>query len=62
MLRGWATEAGGAAERAGLDPVAVVERAIEELPEVRACWQPVLERFAALAQGRGRVTLPIVPT
>ena len=60
MLRAWSLEAGGTAEQAGLDPVAVVERAIEELPEVEACWRPVAERFAALAQGRGRVVLPVV--
>ena len=60
MLRAWSLEAGGTAEQAGLDPVAVVERAIEELPEVEACWRPVVERFAALAQGRGRVVLPVV--
>ena len=28
---------------------------VEELPEVEACWRPVVERFASLAQGRGRV-------
>ena len=44
-----------------LDQVAVIaERAVEELPEVEACWRPAVERFAALAQGRGRVQLPLV--
>jgi GMP synthase-like glutamine amidotransferase len=43
-----------------LDPFALAERAVEELDEVEACWRPVVERFAALAAGRGRVTLPIV--
>jgi GMP synthase-like glutamine amidotransferase len=60
MLRRWALEMAGTAEAAGLDPVALAERAIEELPEVEACWRPVVERFAALAQGRGRVVLPVI--
>lgn len=60
MLRSWAATAGAGVEELGLDPAAVAERAIEELPEVEACWRPVVERFAALAQGRGRVVLPVV--
>jgi len=61
MLRGCAREMNRAVEEAGLDPVALAERAIEELPEVEACWRPVVERFAAIAHGRGRVVLPVVP-
>jgi GMP synthase-like glutamine amidotransferase len=60
MVRHWGAEYGDAVEEAGLDPVALAERVVEELPEVEACWRPVAERFAALAQGRGRVHLPIV--
>jgi GMP synthase-like glutamine amidotransferase len=60
MVRRWGAEHGAAVEQAGLDPVALAERAVQELPEVEACWRPVVERFAALAQGRGRVTLPLV--
>ena len=60
MVRHWGAEYGAAVEEAGLDPVALAERAVEELDEVEACWRPVVERFAALAQGRGRVTLPLV--
>lgn len=60
MVRHWGAEYGEAVEQAGLDPVALAERAVEELPEVEACWRPVIERFAAIAQGRGRVTLPLV--
>jgi GMP synthase-like glutamine amidotransferase len=60
MIRHWAAEYGEAVIEAGLDPVALAERAVEELPEVEACWRPLVERFAALAQGRGRVVLPLV--
>jgi GMP synthase-like glutamine amidotransferase len=42
------------------DGPALAERVVEELDEVEACWRPVAERFAALAQGRGRVVLPVV--
>ena len=65
MLRHWGAEYGAAVEEAGLDPVLLAERAVEELPEVEACWRPVVERFAALAQGQPPVTrrslLPVVP-
>ena len=46
---------------AGLDPDAVVERTVRELPEVEEVWRPVVERFAALAAGRdpGRRLLPL---
>ena len=60
MVRHWGAEYGDAGVEAGLDPVALAERAVDELPEVEACWRPVAERFAALAQGRGRVTLPLL--
>jgi GMP synthase-like glutamine amidotransferase len=60
MVRHWGAEYGAAVEELGLDPVALAERAVEELDEVEACWRPVVERFAALAAGRGRVTLPLV--
>jgi GMP synthase-like glutamine amidotransferase len=60
MVRFWGAEYGDAVERAGLDPVALAERAVEELGEVEACWRPAVERFAALAQGRGRIALPLV--
>jgi GMP synthase-like glutamine amidotransferase len=60
MVRHWGAEYGAAVEEAGLDPVALAERAVGELDEVEACWRPVVERFAALAHGRGRVTLPLV--
>ncbi len=60
MVRHWGAEYGAAVVEAGLDPVALAERVVAELPEVEACWRPVVERFAALAAGRGRVTLPLV--
>ena len=60
MVRHWGAEYGRAVEEAGLDPVALAESVVEELPEVEACWRPAVERFAALAAGRGRVTLPLV--
>lgn len=60
MLRHWGAEYGAAVAEAGLDPVALAERAVEELEEVEACWRPVVERFAALAAGHGRVSLPVV--
>jgi GMP synthase (glutamine-hydrolysing) len=60
MVRHWGAHYGAAVEEAGLDPVALAERAVQELDEVEACWRPLVERFAALAQGRGRVALPLV--
>ncbi|MEX2289122.1 MAG: type 1 glutamine amidotransferase [Mycobacteriales bacterium] len=60
MIRHWAVEYDRGVRELGLDPVALAERVVEELPEVEACWRPVVERFAALAAGRGRVTLPLV--
>ena len=60
MVRHWGAHYGRAVEEAGLDPVALAERVVEELPEVEACWRPAIERFAALAAGGGRVTLPLV--
>jgi len=60
MVRRWGVEYAAAVVAAGLDPEALAERAVAELPEVQACWRPVVERFAELAQGRGRTVLPVV--
>lgn len=60
MVRHWGAHYGRAVEEAGLDPVALAEKVVEELPEVEACWRPVVERFAAIAAGRGRVALPLL--
>ena len=60
MVRHWGAEYGAGIVEAGLDPAALAERAVQELPEVEAVWRPVAERFAALAQGRGRVVLPLL--
>ncbi|MCW2620812.1 MAG: synthase [Frankiales bacterium] len=49
ILAGWVAEEGLAA--AGLDPDAVLERALAELPEIEDLWRPVLERFAAVVRG-----------
>jgi GMP synthase-like glutamine amidotransferase len=61
MVRGWAAADRDGVEEAGLDPDAVVERTVAELPEVEQVWRPVLERFAVLAAGRepGRRLLPL---
>ena len=60
MVRHWGAQYTAAVVEAGLDPAALAERAVAELPEVEACWRPVVERFAALAAGRGRVSLPLL--
>ena len=60
MVRHWGAEYTASVVAAGLDPVALAERAVAELPEVEACWRPVVERFTALAAGRGRVSLPLL--
>jgi hypothetical protein len=44
----------------GLDPDALVERTVQELDEVEACWRPLVERFADLALGRTRSPLPLL--
>ena len=60
MVRRWGEEYAGAVRAAGLDPQALAERAVEELPEVEACWHPLVVRFAQIAQGSGRTLLPVV--
>ncbi len=60
MVRRWGAAPNDELVAKGIDPVALAERAVDELEEVEACWRPVVERFAALAQGRGRVELPVV--
>ena len=61
MVRRWGVELAGPVLAAGLDPVALAERAVDELPEVEACWRPFVVRFADVASGRGRTFLPLVP-
>ena len=51
MVRRWGAEYGAAVVEAGLDPVALAERAVDELPEVEACWRP---RRRALRRARRR--------
>ena len=60
MVRHWGEHYTAAVVEAGLDPAALAERTVAELDEVEACWRPVVERFAAIAAGKGRVTLPLV--
>lgn len=60
IVRHWAVDSGAALLEAGLDPIATGERAVGELPEVEACWRPVVERFADLALGRLPSALPLV--
>ena len=55
MLRTWAKECANEVLAAGLDPDAVLERALLQLDEVEAVWRPVMERFASLS---GAVTVP----
>ena len=61
MVRRWGQEYAAAVLAAGLDPQGLAERAVEELPEVEACWHPLVTRFAQIAQGSGRTVLPVVP-
>ncbi len=60
IVRHWGAHYGDGVRALGLDPLALAERAVGELDEVEQCWRPAMERFAALAQGRGRVSLPVV--
>ena len=62
MALHWATAYGDAVTESGRDPFVLAERVVEELDEVRECWQPIARRFAEIAQGRARTVLPIVPT
>ena len=62
MVRHWGSEYGARVLEAGQDPVALAERAVDELEEVAAVWQPVVARFAEIAQGRGRTVLPLLGT
>ena len=60
MIRHWGAEYTAAVVEAGLDPVALAERTVAELDEVEAVWRPVVERFAGIALGRGRIALPML--
>ena len=60
MVRHWGREYGSPVVQAGQDPVALAERAVGELEEVAAVWQPVMARFADIARGRGRTVLPLL--
>ena len=60
MVRHWGASYTGAVVEAGLDPVALAEAVVAELDEVEAVWRPVVERFAGLARGRGRIVLPLL--
>ncbi len=60
MVRRWGEEYAASVVEAGLDPHLLAERAVEQLPEVAACWQPMVSRFAKLASGGGRTVLPVV--
>ena len=60
MVRHWGREYGARVVQAGQDPVALAERAVGELEEVAAVWQPVMARFADIARGRGRTVLPLL--
>ncbi len=60
MVRQWGAEYGAAVLAAGLDPQLLAEQAVEQLPEVEACWRPLVVRFAQVAQGRGRIVLSVV--
>ncbi len=61
MVEGWAAGDADGVREAGLDPEVLVARTVLELPEVEEVWRPVVERFAALASGRGpgRRLLPL---
>jgi GMP synthase-like glutamine amidotransferase len=59
-LRQWARDHSRRVVEVGLDPDALVERAVQELDEVEACWRPLVERFADLALGRTRSPLPLL--
>ena len=60
MVRRWAAVDADGVRAAGLDPVAVAERAVEALPEVEEVWRPFAQRFAALVRGETRTYLPVV--
>jgi GMP synthase-like glutamine amidotransferase len=59
-LRQWARDHSRRVVEVGLDPDALVERAVQELDEVEACWRPLVERFAELARGRTLAPLPLL--
>jgi GMP synthase-like glutamine amidotransferase len=60
MVAAWAVADTDAVRAAGLEPVTVLERVIEVLPEVEEVWRPFIERFAALVRGETRTYLPVV--
>ena len=61
MVQHWASSYGGPVVESGRDPFVLADRVVDELDEVRECWQPIARRFAEIAQGRGRTVLPIIP-
>lgn len=60
MLRHWAADHPSRVLETGRDPVELAERAVRELPEVEACWRPLVVAFADLALGRSRRLLPVL--
>ena len=60
MVAAWAVADTDAVRAAGLEPVNVLERVIENLPEIEEVWRPFVERFAALIRGETRTYLPVV--
>lgn len=59
-LRHWAADFPQRVLDSGRDPVALAERAVEELAEVEACWRPFAVAFCDLASGRSRAVLPVL--
>lgn len=59
-LRHWAADYPRRVLERGLDPHELAERAVQELPEVEACWRPLAVAFADLALGRSRAPLPVL--
>ncbi|MCW2725173.1 MAG: putative glutamine amidotransferase [Frankiales bacterium] len=60
LVVAWAAADAEALRELGFDPVTVVERSVDVLPEIEEVWRPFVERFAALVRGETRTYLPIV--
>jgi GMP synthase-like glutamine amidotransferase len=60
MVAAWAVADTPAVRAAGFEPVDVLEKVIEALPEIEEVWRPFVERFAALIRGETRTYLPVV--
>lgn len=51
MVLAWVAQEADGLREGGVDPEALLDRTLVELPEIAQLWRPVVERFAAVVRG-----------